>query len=343
VELSVVGTRLAIVPPAIAAAPAWVHRMATSAEHADDSYVTWNARNRLCNCDEAPMRSYFLHRRRMTASVLALVFLSSMAHAQANDQKTFATENEALAGLVNAVRAGDASQLQAILGPDSEQITSSGDAVADRHSRDTFLQKYETKHTLTSSGENHMTLNIGEDMWPVPIPLVHSGDKWYWDGAAGEQEIVYRRIGHNELDAINVCKGVLAAQKDYAAESHDGNTAGTYAARIVSQPGTQNGLYWDVKEGESPSPAGPMLANAEAQGYDTSKITPYHGYYYRMLKNPDGFGFLAYPAQYRTSGVMTFQVSQKGIIYQKDLGEKTADIAQQLTDFKIDSTWKPVR
>src|SRR5262249_24881278 len=148
VELSVVGARLAIVPPAIAAAPAWVHRMATSAEHADDSYVTWNARNRLCNCDEAPIRSYFLHRRRMTASVLGLVFLSSMAHAQANDQKTFATENEALAGLVNAVRAGDASQLQAILGSDSEQITSSGDAVADRHSRDTFLQKYETKHTL---------------------------------------------------------------------------------------------------------------------------------------------------------------------------------------------------
>lgn len=283
----------------------------------------------------------FLHR--LSIAAISLTLLTPTALAQADGQKTFATENEALAGLVAAVRSGDASQLQSILGPDSEQITSSGDAVADKHSRDVFLQKYDAKHTLASSGENEMTLNIGDDLWPVPIPLMHAGNKWYWDGAAGEQEIVYRRIGHNELDAINVCKGVLAAQKDYAAAPHDGNPAGAYASRILSQPGTQNGLYWEVKEGEPPSPAGPMLADADAQGYDTSKVTPYHGYYYRMLKNPDGFGFLAYPAQYRTSGVMTFQVSQKGIIYQKDLGEKTADLAQQMTDFKIDSSWKPVR
>jgi hypothetical protein len=289
------------------------------------------------------MTSSFLRRFLIVATVNTLALFAISALAQADGQKTFATENEALAGLVDAVRSGDASQLQSILGPDSEQITSSGDAVADKHARDVFLQKYDTKHTLTTSGENEMTLNIGADLWPVPIPLVHAGDKWHWDGAAGEQEIVYRRIGHNELDAINVCKGVLAAQKDYAAAPHDGNPAGAYASRILSQPGTQNGLYWEVKEGEPPSPAGPMLADADAQGYDTSKVTPYHGYYYRMLKNPDGFGFLAYPAQYRTSGVMTFQVSQKGIIYQKDLGEKTADLAQQMTDFKIDSSWKPVR
>jgi len=291
--------------------------------------------------DEALMKSRLLHR--LPIAVLSITFLSSFALAQAEGQKTFASEKEALSSFIDAVRTDDTSQLQAILGPDAKQITSSGDSVADNQERDRFLQKYETKHTLTSSGKNQMTLNIGEDQWPVPIPLVHAGDKWYWDGAAGQQEILYRRIGHNELDAINVCKGVLSAQKDYAAEPHDGQPAGKYAAHIVSQPGTQNGLYWSVKEGESPSPAGPMLANAAAQGYDTSKRSPYHGYFYRMLNNPGGFGFVAYPAEYRNSGVMTFVMNQKGVIYEKDLGEKTSEVAESMTDYKIDSTWKPAK
>lgn len=287
------------------------------------------------------MTSRFLHR--LLIAVLSIASSLPFAVAQSEGQQTFASEKEALSAFVEAVRADNPAQLQAILGADAQQITSSGDSVADKHARDTFLQKYETKHTLTNSGNNHTTLNIGNDLWPVPIPLVHAGDKWYWDGAAGQQEIVYRRIGHNELDAINVCKGVLSAQKDYAAEPHDGQPAGKYAVHIVSEPGTQNGLYWPVKEGDAPSPAGPMLANAAAQGYDTSKVTPYHGYYYRMLNNPGGFGFLAYPAEYRNSGVMTFVVSQKGVIYQKNLGEKTSEIAGQMTDFKVDSTWSAVK
>ena len=181
---------------------------------------------------------------------------------------------------------------------------------------------------------------MGKDSWPLPIPLAHTGDNWYWDGIAGKDEILYRRIGHNELAAINVCKGIVAAQHDYAASAHDGQPAGSYAGRIVSEPGKQNGLYWEVKEGEPESPAGPMLAEAAEEGYDISgKPTPYHGYYYRLLPNAGGFGVVAFPADYRASGVMTFIVSQKGVIYQKDLGDKTADIAQHMSSSPLTSAW----
>lgn len=172
----------------------------------------------------------------------------------------------------------------------------------------------------------------------------HAGDKWYWDGKAGKAEIRCRRIGHNELAAINVCKGIVAAQHDYVASAHDGQPEGSYAARIVSEPGKQNGLYWEVKQGEPESPAGPMIAEAAQEGYDTSgKRMPYHGYYYRMLPAAGGFGSVAFPADYRSSGVMTFLVNQKGVIYQKDLGDNTAAIAQQMTSYDPDKTWHVVK
>jgi hypothetical protein len=275
--------------------------------------------------------------------LLVLALSPSFVCAQADGQTTFASAKEAEAALAKAVQANDAAALKAMFGPDTGSIVSSGDDVADSKDREFFVSSYETKHTLTSAGGDQYTLNIGKDLWPLPIPLVHAGDKWYWDGAAGQKEILYRRIGRNELDAINVCKGVVAAQKDYSTGSHDGNPVGAYAQRIVSEPGKQNGLYWEVKEGEPASPAGPMLASANAEGYDTSHRTPYHGYYYRLLKNGKGFGFLAYPAEYRASGVMTFMTSQNGKIYQKDLGEKTSDTAQQITDYKVDSTWTLVK
>ncbi|RZU41255.1 DUF2950 family protein [Edaphobacter modestus] len=170
------------------------------------------------------------------------------------------------------------------------------DSVADEAARDRFLAKYDAKHALVESGSHQFTLNVGADDWPLPIPLVDNAGKWYFDGAAGQQEIVYRRIGSNELSAIEVCKGVVAVQRDYAASSHDGHSAGIYAERVVSDAGKQNGLYWETKSGEPTSPAGAMLAQASREGYDTSgNKTPYHGYYYRMLKNPGGFAFLAYP------------------------------------------------
>jgi len=275
---------------------------------------------------------------------VASLYCVTNAQAQTDGQKTFASSKEALSAFIQAVREGNATDLQAILGAGTDALVSSGDEVADRKSRDQFIARYDAKHSFVESAPHQLTLNVGTDDWPLPIPLVHAGTQWYWDGKAGSEEIVYRRIGRNELSAIDVCKGTVSAQRDYAAAGHDGNPAGAYAQRIISEPGKQNGLYWEVKEGEPPSPGGPRLAEASSEGYDISgKRTPYHGYYYRMIQSASGFGFVAYPAEYRSSGVMTFLTNQTGVIYQKDLGEKTGEIAQAMADTKPDGTWKRVK
>jgi len=279
-----------------------------------------------------------------TAAVLSMLCcvlsVPPLSRGQAQGQKSFTSSADAVNDLIRAAKEGNVDEFSAILGPNSEQIISSGDKVADKKIRDQFVSEYELKHSLVKSGPHQFTLTVGKGDWPLPIPLVHANNKWFWDGAAGRDEILYRRIGRNELAAIKVCKGVVAAQRDYASSSHDGHPPGAYASAIVSESGKQNGLYWAVPEGAAASPAGPLLAQASAEGYDTAgKHTPYHGYYYRMLKSPGGFGFLAFPAEYRSSGVMTFIVDQTGVIYQKDLGEDTAKIAQQLTSYKRDNTW----
>jgi len=305
----------------------------------------------------------------LAGKLIALAVLLSVAaltlpgaHAQATGQTTFATSKEAVDGFIQAVRESNASTLLAILGPGSEEIVSSGDSVADKNGRDNFLARYDLKHSLIASGPDELSLNVGKDDWPLPIPLVHANDKWYWDGAAGKEEILYRRIGDNELAAIGACKGVVAAQRDYAAAGHDGLPAGIYAQRLVSQSGKQDGLYWQVNEGETPSPAGPLLAQASSEGYGgSSPRAPYHGYYYRMLKAQGanakggaksyivdgnmtgGFAVVAYPADYRSSGVTTFLVNENGTIYQKDLGEKTVDLARQITEYNPDNSWKVVK
>ena len=277
-------------------------------------------------------------------SALCTVAFLGNSYAQGTGEKTFSSSEDALTAFIHAVRDGSPSELGAILGPDSEQIVSSSDSVADKAARESFLKRYDERHSLVPSGKGEFTLDVGKDGWPLPIPLAHTGDSWYWDGKAGKDEILYRRIGHNELAAINVCKGIVAAQHDYAASAHDGQPAGSYAARFVSEPGKQNGLYWEVKEGQSESPAGPMIAQAAQEGYNTSgNRTPYHGYYYRMLPAAGGFAFVAFPADYRSSGVMTFLVNQTGVIYQKDLGDNTAGIAEQMTSYDPDKTWRVVK
>ena len=277
-------------------------------------------------------------------SILCLVLVAAPpCRAQAEGQKTFASSKAAVDALIQAAKEDNVAELQAIFGPDSKQIVSSGDDVADNRVRERFVLDYEAKHSLVKSGPHQLTLNVGNRDWPFPVPLVHVNNNWFWNGTAGKEEILYRRIGRNELSAINVCKGVVAAQHEYASGAHDGHPPGVYATRLVSDAGKQNGLYWEVPEGAPPSPAGPLLARADAEGYDTSKRVPYHGYYYRMLKSPTGFEFLAYPAEYRSSGVMTFIVDQTGIIYQKDLGERTTEIAEQMTNYKRDNTWERVQ
>ena len=279
----------------------------------------------------------------LVAVLLVAGFHAQFVAAQAAGQKTFASSDEALKALISAVRGGNTSDIISILGPESESVINSGDAVADQKSRTSFLASYDAKHTLVS-GEGGLVLQIGKNQWPMPIPLMHSGDKWYWDGAAGKEELLYRRIGHDEIDAIEAAKGVIAAQHDYAASGHDGQPAGAYAKRIISAPGKQDGLYWKAKEGEAESPAGPMLADAAEEGYDISgNRVPYHGYYYRLLPVSSGFALVVYPAQYRASGVMTFVANEKGVIYEKDLGPDTTKTALAMSTFTVDKTWRAVQ
>jgi hypothetical protein len=197
-----------------------------------------------------------------------------------------------------------------------------------------------------------MNLTVGPNQWPLPFPIVKGEGGWHFDADAGAQEIVYRRIGRNELNAIKVCTALAAAQKQYAAIGHDGSGPGAYAQRLVSTPGKEDGLFWEPKAGEATSPAGDLVAQASAEGYKTGKRTPFHGYYFKILTSQagksyvkdgrmtGGFAILAWPAEYKASGVMTFVVNSQGVVRQKDLGTDTANIAKGITSYDPDATWK---
>jgi hypothetical protein len=266
--------------------------------------------------------------------------------------------------LVNATEDANQQEMLAIFGDDGKDLVYSGDPVQDRASRESFLKDYRAKHRLVMQGGDAATLEVGRHDWPMPIPIVKDGSAWRFDTAAGKEELVYRRIGHNELGAIAVCRGYITAQADYAAIGHDGLPPGLYAQQLVSDPGTQNGLYWETADGVQPSPAGPFLANAGGQGYAAAGLggqgQPYHGYLYRILKAQGpaakggandylrdgkligGVALVAYPAQYKVGGVMTFIIDMNGEVYQKDLGDKTPDVATTMTAYDPDGSWKPV-
>jgi hypothetical protein len=204
-------------------------------------------------------------------------------------------------------------------------------------------------------------LVVGKDEWPLPIPLIKSGGAWRFDSVAGARELQYQRIGANELAAIQVLRAIHRAQLEYAASGHEGNPPGAYAQRFRSRPGTQDGLYWPVAEGETPSPAGPLLADAEVGGYERGKGQPFHGYYFRILKSQGpharggakdyvvdgrmtgGFAVLAYPVEYGASGVMSFLVSPHGTVFERDLGSSTAETAGAIKTFDPDPAWKPLK
>lgn len=305
------------------------------------------------------MRRFFS--RRISLPLLSAVLLAVLcaAGARAESPRTFSTPEEAVTALIAALEKNDVKELGALLGPDNEDLLSSGDDVADANARAEFIAEYKARHSLEPNGDNSMTLVVGEQDWPLPIPVVRKEGKWFLDGAEGADEIVYRRIGHNELGAIAVCRGFIDAEMEYASMGHDGNEAGIFAAKLRSDPGQQNGLYWPTAEDEPPSPAGEAVARAAAEGYRavTGKRSPYHGYYYRMLyaQGPhakggakeffvdglltEGVALLAWPADYGASGVMSFIVNQDGVVYQKDLGENTASAVEDIQVFDPDSSW----
>jgi hypothetical protein len=295
-------------------------------------------------------------------SVLGMAVLIFAAKLNAADQKTFATPTEAVKALVKAAADSNQEEMLAIFGDEGKALVYSGDAVQDQKSLADFVKAYKAKHAIVKQDESTQILQVGVHDWEMPIPIVKTDGKWRFDTAAGKQELVYERIGGNELGAIGVCRGFISAQKDYSAVGHDGLPAGIYAQKLASDPGKQNGLYWEAKEGEEPSPSGPFLAKAGGEGYDLSGgiHDPYHGFYYRILmaqgaaakggaksyvvdgQLKTGVALLAFPAEYKVSGVMSFIINQNGIVYQKDLGEKTAELADAMKEYNPDSTWKRV-
>lgn len=293
------------------------------------------------------------------AAFLIATNIGPLAAQQAN-QKSYASPNEAVQALASAVKAQDRDQLMMVFGPEAKEILYSGDEVADKQTREKFIQKYDQMSRLETQPDGSVDLYIGAENWPFPIPLVKKNGRWLFDAAAGKKEILYRRIGQNEFDTIDTLHGLVDAQKEYASQARDGE-AKEYAEKLLSDEGKHNGLYWQTNEGQPPSPAGPLIAEAFGEGYRKQNgPVPYHGYIYRLLRSQGpnapggakdymvngkmigGFAILAYPAEYRSSGVMTFIVTGNGRVYQKDLGQKTAALARDMKMYNPDKTWEVV-
>jgi hypothetical protein len=289
-------------------------------------------------------------------AVLLMGCFPARSMAQQPGQKTFSSAEEACKALAAAAQANDEKAMLEVLGPDGKQIVSSGDEIEDAQSRANFTRRYQEMHRWMKEPDGTTMLYIGAENWPVPIPMVKKGNEWYFDTDAGKQEILYRRVGRNEMSAIRVSQELVSAQKEYYSMQQ-----GAFAEKIFSDEGQHNGLYWKVSGSEPQSPIGPLVAAAVAEGYAKGQAgppTPYHGYYFHILtrqgknapgdaknyivngKMTEGFAFVAYPAEYRSSGVMTFLVNQDGVVYQKDLGDKTDVLAKTLKEYNPGSGWK---
>jgi len=288
------------------------------------------------------------------AAILLAACFPGDSIAQQPGQKTFSSPQDASTAFVAAAQSNDEKAMLEILGPDGKQIVSSGDETEDAQSRVNFVRRYREMHRLVKEPEG-FTLYVGAENWPLPIPLVNKDRLWYFDTAAGKKEILYRRIGQNEISAIHVCQELVAAEKEYYSTEHE------YAQKIFSDEGQHNGLYWKAANGEPQSPIGPLIASAVAEGYAKSQNgapTPYRGYYFHILtrqgknspggpknyqaggKMTEGFAFVASPAEYRSSGVMTFIVNADGVVYQKDLGRKTDSLAKAMQEYNPSSGWQ---
>ncbi len=318
------------------------------------------------------MSHFVLNRRiraaRLTIVAVACVVAASLAACQKSEnsgaaaQKTFATPSEAGPDLLRAAKSGDQAALLAVFGPDGKAALFSGDAVKDKDNLQAFVEAYNQMNRWGPIKAGGEILYIGADNYPFPIPLQkNSSGQWYFNTAAGKDEILARRIGKGELTAIAACDALADAQRQYFSQTHDGDNVKQYARRIGSDEGKQNGLYWHVPDGQSPSPLGLLGDFAKAVGYTSSgaKPQPFDGYYFQILtkqgesakggakdyivngKMTGGFAILAYPAEYRNSGIMTFIISNDGIVYQKDLGEKTSDALATLTEYNPGEGWTP--
>jgi hypothetical protein len=290
----------------------------------------------------------------------ALTLFAGCNKAAKPSYQTFASPDDAGGGLLNAAKSGDPNTIIAVFGPDSKDIVVTGDPVQDKNTADLFISEYGAMHRWRKMPDGSQTLLIGADNFPFPIPLKKNATgQWYFDVAAGREEILVRRIGRNELDIMNVCMALSDAQAEYYSMHHDDGTSHQFAMKFISDTGKQNGLYWESPEGQPKSPLGPLAVFATDEGYSLKPDShvPFHGYYFHMLtrqgshvpsgakeyvvdgKMTGGFAFVAYPAEYRNSGVMTFIINQDGVLLQKDLGTTTAQTAAAMTEFDPDPSW----
>jgi hypothetical protein len=298
-----------------------------------------------------------------SASLFSLLAVLSYAAPQSKPttdqpaQKSYSTPEKAAQDLIQAAEKSDATALVEILGPDSKDLVTSEAPAEDKQRAAAFIALAHEKNSVTvDSRAGRAELVVGNDDWPFPIPIVKRSGNWYFDSKAGRQEILFRRIGENELNAIRICRGFVEAQREYASDKHDGSELTQYAQRIISTPGKQDGLAWRNPDGSWGGPVGEAAATALQQGY--SQGQPYHGYYFKVLKGQGpaapmgemdfvvngvmigGFALVAAPAQYRVTGVQTFMVSHDGIVYQKDLGPETPSVFKSLDRFNPDKTWR---
>lgn len=290
-------------------------------------------------------------------SGLGLLFICPTISSAA-EQQSFESPNAAISALINAMKSNDISALHSIFGSEGSKLASSGDAIDDAHDRADFIKAYSEESKVVLDGNDQATILLGKDEWPMPIPLVKSSDGWRFDTVKGKDEILKRRIGRNELAAIQVCLAIIDAEREYAASHLDSEGVPVYATRLNSTKGKQDGLYWPTQDNEALSPLGAFLAAAD-EGYKRKGMmrhNPYHGYYYRILTRGEdasdgtqnylingkmigGFAVLAYPARYGASGVKSFLVSHAGVIYEKDLGQNTKALAATITTFSPRTDW----
>jgi len=290
---------------------------------------------------------------------------TASAEAKSAEAQDFPTPDDAAKALLEAARSDDRKQIIALFGSHGADLLSSGDEVEDKNNRSNFVTLAQEKMMVEKIGEDRAIVHVGNTDWPFPIPLVKNSNSWRFDTEQGRQEILNRRIGRNELSTLGAIRGYEEAQFDYAISDRDGDGVSEYAQKLQSEPGKFDGLFWEVAEGQPQSPLGPLFAEAKAEGYKakgaTEKPSPYHGYYYRILTRQGanvpggkydyiingnmiaGFALVAFPAQYGSSGIMTFVVNHQGKIFQKDLGPKTSEIAEKMKEYNPDSKWELVQ
>jgi len=311
--------------------------------------------------------SFVTHRIASTTRFGLLALIISLVGCNNSNKpsfRLFASPEAAGTALLEAAKSGDQNAALAIFGPESKEIIFSGDAVQDKTAVDAFVAAYGVMHRWRKMPDGTQVLLIGADNFPFPIPLKKGdGGQWFFDTVAGKEEILTRRIGRNELAIIEVCGAVADAQAEYSSQPHDGGGKGQFALKFISDAGKQNGLYWEAPEGQPKSPLGPLAALATTEGYSAKQNahTPFHGYFFHMLtrqgshapggakdyvvngKMVGGFAFVAYPAEYGNSGIMTFVINQDGVLLQKDLGKTTTETATAMTEFDPDTSWSQVQ